>query len=166
MTKPNTLQLSTHIQAAAGIVLNEQGELLLVKTHRHGWVMPGGIVEEGETVLEGLQREIREETGILADVEVLYCLSSNVSSHPGYNGVKRVPTKVISDFICRYRSGLPRPSAENSQTAWMSLEKAQEQITAEPFKSRFECYLAYQGRPFYLAYETVPEFQLLIKQLI
>lgn len=166
MTDPNVPLLPTHVQTVAGIVLNEHGELLLVKTYRNGWVMPGGIVEEGETLLEGLQREIKEETGILADVEVLYCLSSNVTSHPGYNGVKRVPTKVISDFICRYRSGIPRPSSENSQTAWVALEEAQEKITAEPFKSRFECYLAYQGRPFYLAYGTVPEFQLLTKQLV
>lgn len=58
-----------HIVSAATIVLNKQGELLLIKGPRRGWEMPGGQVEEGESLKDAAIRETKEETGI--DIEVL-----------------------------------------------------------------------------------------------
>lgn len=126
----------------------------------------GGIVENGETLLTGVKREIFEETGVTVAVDELYCLSSNISAHPGYNGVEVVPTKVVADFTCRYLAGEIRPSKENAETKWVSLAKARKLITKEPFKTRFACYLAYRGRPIYLAYKTYPTFEILQKQII
>lgn len=39
-----------HIVSAATIVLNDQGEILLIKGPQRGWEMPGGQVEEGESL--------------------------------------------------------------------------------------------------------------------
>lgn len=86
--------------------------------------MPGGIVENGETLIAGVKREIFEETGVTVRVEELYCLSSNLSSHPGYNAVTRVSTKVVADFTCRYLSGEIRPSDKNAETKWVSLAES------------------------------------------
>lgn len=36
-----------HIVSAATIIINEQGEILLIKGPKRGWEMPGGQVEEG-----------------------------------------------------------------------------------------------------------------------
>ena len=52
MENQTPVLLPTHIIAAAGVVKNEKGEILLVKHHRDGWVFPGGIVEPGENLLE------------------------------------------------------------------------------------------------------------------
>lgn len=60
--------MPTHIVAAAGVVENEQGEVLLVKTYNGGWVFPGGQVEVGENIIDGVKREILEESGIEAEV--------------------------------------------------------------------------------------------------
>lgn len=50
-----------------GIILDE-GSVLMVLNHRKGgrtdWSTPGGVIDEGETVLEGLTREVVEETGL------------------------------------------------------------------------------------------------------
>lgn len=43
-------------------LLKHKGKVVLTKTHR-GWEMPGGHIEEGETIEEALQREILEEAG-------------------------------------------------------------------------------------------------------
>lgn len=59
------MKLPTHIVAAGGIVINDNNEILLVNNPRKGWEFPGGIVETGETVPQGLIREIKEESGIM-----------------------------------------------------------------------------------------------------
>ena len=52
--------MPTHIVAAAGIVVNSNGEILLVKNNRRGWEFPGGQVEVGENLIEAVKREIME----------------------------------------------------------------------------------------------------------
>ena len=50
---------------AAGVVFNDQNEILLVKHKRFGmWLPPGGQLDEREAPHEAVVREILEETGI------------------------------------------------------------------------------------------------------
>lgn len=53
----------------AGGVIERDGDLLLVRNRRRGglvdWSTPGGVIDDGETVLAGLTREVQEETGLL-----------------------------------------------------------------------------------------------------
>ncbi|WP_221568106.1 NUDIX domain-containing protein [Alkalihalobacillus sp. TS-13] len=59
-----------HIVAVSGLIQNDCGETLLVKTNWRNdtWELPGGQVEEGEPLEIALRREILEETAI--DVEL------------------------------------------------------------------------------------------------
>ncbi len=158
--------LPTHIIAAAGIVINEKDEVLMVKANHGGWVFPGGQVEVGENVIDAVKREVMEETGVEIEVGEVFCISSNTCKYPGYNGVKEVPTKIMLDFLCRAKGGIPRPSDENAESAFFSREKARELITAPAVAERFKAYLEYAGRPVYLEYVTKPSFQLKLKREI
>lgn len=158
--------MPTHIVAVGGIVVNESDEILLVKHNHAGWAFPGGQVEAGENLIEALQREILEETGIEAEVGEVFCISSNVAKHAGYDGVTEVPTKVILDFLCRRIGGQARPSEENSETGWFPREEVLSMMTTPVYRERFSAYLEYDGRPRYLSYVTQPTFERKVKRNI
>ncbi|MDP2692133.1 MAG: NUDIX domain-containing protein [bacterium] len=54
-----------------GIILNEKNEILLFKhTYRpHAWSLPGGYLKSGEHPREALEREIKEESGLVVSVD-------------------------------------------------------------------------------------------------
>jgi len=50
-------------KAARAIVLNEDNILLLYTQRYHDYTLPGGGIDEGENNIQGLIRELHEETG-------------------------------------------------------------------------------------------------------
>lgn len=158
--------MPTHIVAVAGFIENKEGEILLVKSHNNGWVLPGGQVEIGETLTQALQREILEESGILVEVGELVCVSSNIATHKGYGGVNLVPTKVMLDFKCKYLSGELSISEENSETAWFSKNDTESVIESSAILERYKAFLENKTRPIYLVYKTRPDFDLSEKIII
>ncbi|MCX4966315.1 NUDIX hydrolase [Streptomyces sp. NBC_00654] len=66
-----------------GIVI-EDDRLLLLNQDTDGprsWSLPGGKVEDGETLEEALVREMREETGAEIEVGRLLYLCDNINAH-------------------------------------------------------------------------------------
>ena len=54
-----------------GIIFNDKNEILLFKhSYRsHSWSLPGGYLKSGEHPREGLEREIKEESGLVVSVD-------------------------------------------------------------------------------------------------
>jgi 8-oxo-dGTP diphosphatase len=60
--------------AAAALLTDELGRILLVKpTYKEGWLMPGGVIELGESPLEACVRECREELGFVPRLDGIVC---------------------------------------------------------------------------------------------
>jgi 8-oxo-dGTP diphosphatase len=54
--------MATPRVAAGAIIRNPQGQILIVKpAYKHGWDIPGGYVEPGESPASAYRRELREE---------------------------------------------------------------------------------------------------------
>lgn len=68
--------------AAAGLVVSEQGEWLVVKKKYGGlkgmWSIPAGFVNEGETADAAAVREVFEETGVKCTVKGMIGLRTGV----------------------------------------------------------------------------------------
>lgn len=156
----------THIVAAAGYVFDDKGNILIVKTHNRGWDATGGQIEEGETIEEGVLREILEESGVRANVKCLCGIYSNVGKHLFYDGVTTVPTKVMLDFICEYVEGELTCSNETSEVIWVPKEDVLSYITSSTLIYRFKNVLNFDGRVIYSSYLSRPEFKLLSERYI
>src|SRR5512139_2449847 len=71
-------------------VFDEQGRILLTKRSDNGqWCLPGGAVDQGETVSEACVREVLEETGLQVRVKRLIGIYSHADQlvvyHDGNN---------------------------------------------------------------------------------
>jgi 8-oxo-dGTP pyrophosphatase MutT (NUDIX family) len=78
------------------MVLDETDRVLLVKqSYSDHWILPGGGVERGETLLDGGLRELREEAGVIATGEAkLIGVYSNHAVFPG----DHVACYILRDF--------------------------------------------------------------------
>lgn len=159
--------MPVHIVAAGGFVENDKGEILLVKTRRGGhWVFPGGQVEVGENLIDGLVREVKEESGIDVEVSHLVGVFSNTATYPGHSGVKTVPTKVMFDFVCEPKGGELATSDETSDSRWVRKEEVLDMVLAPALRTRYQAYLGYDGSIHYMDYVTKPQFELKLDRKI
>ena len=54
-----------HSVSVAAVITDDRGRALLIQRRDNGhWEPPGGVLELGETIENGLRREVREETGL------------------------------------------------------------------------------------------------------
>lgn len=96
------------------ITTDDQGRILLVKhTYLHGWWLPGGGVDRGETTHKAVVRELREEAGIIAtSAPRLLSLHSNERFFPGDH--------VAVFHIDRFEVGERTSHGEIAETGWFA----------------------------------------------
>ena len=112
------------ITVGVGAVVERDGGLLVVKRTygalKGAWTIPSGYVEPHESVLMTLEREVKEETGIVGRAAALV-------------GVRNRVTQDVNDtflvFRMEYVSGEPRPDAQEvSAAAFVPVDE----LTASP----------------------------------
>ncbi|OMC83296.1 NUDIX hydrolase [Viridibacillus sp. FSL H8-0123] len=160
------MEMPTHIVAVGGIVEDEHGNILLVKTIHGGWVFPGGQVEVGENLMDALIREVKEESGIDITVSNLIGVYSNTSTHKWYDGITDVPTKLMLDYRCKPVGGELAISEETSESCWVAKDTVLEYFTKTAFRTRYEAYLNFDGNIKYMEYITDPVFEIKLNRTV
>ena len=100
-------------RVAVNAVIERDGRVLLARRRDIGWWnLPGGGVEPGESITEGLQRELREEIGAEAEIVRL----AGVYSKPQ-------KSEVVLVFLCRLptdQESALQTTEEVSELGWFA----------------------------------------------
>lgn len=79
-----------------GIIKNDQDEFLILRRSKENdvlplkWDIPGGKVEDGESLTDALKREISEESGVRINSSNVFYLIENVESSINKHFIKLV----------------------------------------------------------------------------
>ena len=129
-------------ETSCGAVIARQTEtgleILLIR-HMNGghWAFPKGHVEAGETEAETALREIREETGLLVELDTSFRAVVTYSPKPGV-------MKDVIYFAAELSGGSQQMQAEEvTDMRWVALDAADQLITYENDKGVLKQYRAY-----------------------
>ncbi|MEU4376593.1 NUDIX hydrolase [Pseudonocardia alni] len=107
-----------HSVSVAGVVVDESGSVLVIQRQDNGhWEPPGGILELGESPIEGAKREVLEETGLEVEVDFLSGIYKNMS-----RGV------VAIVFRAHQVGGSLRTSSESRRVEWRNVDEIENQM--------------------------------------
>ncbi len=123
-----------------GAVIIHNDQVLLIERGQEPlkgeWSLPGGALELGETLAEGIIREVREETGLIVEpltiVEVFDRIARDEQSRVRYH-------YVLVDFLCRVTGGKLACASDAANARWATLDElgAIAEFTAQVIRKAF-----------------------------
>jgi 8-oxo-dGTP diphosphatase len=104
---------------AVGAVVVQAGKVLLVRRGtaplKGHWTLPGGVLELGESLHEGVVREVREETGLTVEPIELVELLDRI-----HREESRIQFHyVIADYLCRVTGGEAKAASDADEVQWV-----------------------------------------------
>jgi ADP-ribose pyrophosphatase YjhB (NUDIX family) len=135
-----------HIVGVSGVVCDGEGRILLIRTEKAGWELPGGRVEQGEDFIAALEREVLEETGCEVEVGRLTGVTSNAGA----------PSLAIFTFLCRHTRGDAHPGDDSLEAGWFAPDTAVGLITHPVEQVRLRDALREGHGVSYRAYRRLP----------
>jgi len=106
-----------------GAVIVERGRVLLVQRghepSKGKWSLPGGILELGESLAEGVAREVLEETGLTVEALELVELIDRIHRESGPTGERVRYHYVIADYLCRVLGGTLQAASDADAVRWV-----------------------------------------------
>lgn len=114
------------------IIKNTEGLILILKHSTGNWLLPGGKINSGENSMDGLKREIKEETGIEGfEINKILDIDSWIENDKG--------TYVVTFLIDASEISEVKLSDEHIEYAWVGLDDLdQYQFWHEDIKKRIK----------------------------
>ena len=133
--------------AAKAVIANNKGQLLIMReaatyldgTNRGRYHIPGGRLEKGEAFVDGLRREVREETGLEIELHM-----------PLFVGewrpvIRNVPHQIIAIFMaCQAKTDVVKLSDEHDHYQWINPKDYKKYDMMPPDDEVIEAWIAQQ----------------------
>ncbi|WP_131503286.1 NUDIX domain-containing protein [Exiguobacterium sp. s166] len=144
--------MRTLYRIVAAIVRQEQ-QLLLVKNQADGaeavWSLPGGVIEDGETLKEALQREMKEEAGLSVETfELAYVTENFIEQFDAHSLVTYFECSVTGEL------SLNDPDREVVACQWVPIEQLGDYLLNRDVLEPLQDYLNETSKSYYL-YENM-----------
>jgi 8-oxo-dGTP diphosphatase len=104
------------------VIISVAGGIVLIKRKNppHGWAIPGGFVEYGESVAAAARREAKEETSLEVELVELFHVYADPARDPRSHTISTV-------FLARAREGqTPRAADDAAELAIFTRERLPE----------------------------------------
>lgn len=109
-----------HSVSVAAVVVDEYGRVLVTQRRDNGhWEPPGGVLELNESILDGVKREVLEETGLSVEPLRLTGVYKNMTRNI-----------IALMFLARIASGEPVATDEAAEVEWWTPEMVGERMDA------------------------------------
>jgi ADP-ribose pyrophosphatase YjhB (NUDIX family) len=122
-----------HPLVGVGGVVIDGDRVLLARRGREPmrgeWSIPGGLLEVGESLQEGVMRELHEETGLTVRVLDLIEALDRILPEPGTSSLAGVSASeprpkpryhyVILDYLCEIAGGEPQAGGDITKVAFV-----------------------------------------------
>jgi 8-oxo-dGTP diphosphatase len=125
--KPDEVTRGKHITVAVGAVIRDEHQRILLVRHRPErsgywegkWICPGGELEFGEMIQEGIIREVREETNLEITL---------TESLPPFQRVARSAEKpflhvIYVDYLAEMKGGTLKTGGDVGEALWFTAEE-------------------------------------------
>jgi ADP-ribose pyrophosphatase YjhB (NUDIX family) len=117
---PDDRRYPSHPLVGVGAVILDRDRVLMAQRGKQPlkgwWSLPGGLLELGEALADGVRREVREETGLevrpLGILEVFERIMRDAAGAPEYH-------YVLIDYICRATGGALRAGDDACAVEWV-----------------------------------------------
>ena len=113
--------------AYAFIYKEDEQKILMVNNTGAGWSLPGGAVEQEETLEQAVIREVREETGLTIEAGEIIAVNEAKFEEKGHHALMiTFKAKIIEGEL------LIRDENEISEIEWVDLQRANELMPYHP----------------------------------
>lgn len=110
-----------------GAVVIDGTKVLLVRRGQEPlkgeWSLPGGALELGETLQQGVVREVLEETGLVVDPSGIIEILDRITPDETSGRVRY--HYVLIDFICHVTGGVLCPATDAEEVRWVERDQLQ-----------------------------------------
>ena len=125
-------------ESAGGVVINSQGQVLVVSQRGKSWSLPKGHIDAGETPLAAARREIYEETGV-SELELVKELGSYQRYKIGLDGDDKAELKTMIIFLFKTpQMDLQPIDPKHPEARWVDKEQVTELLTHPKDKDFFK----------------------------
>ena len=117
------------------LIYNNNNQFFLAKSHKwkNKWIVPGGHLEWGESLEQGVKREVLEETGLkVFDLQLINVQESIFSEE--FHDKRHF---IFLDYICKAENNEVKLNEELQEFIWISPEDSLKKLELNTSTRKF-----------------------------